>query len=84
MKSIERHRLKENEFARTVAHAREVAVSRQRDIASAVAVVIVALAIAGGWMWWRQSRNAKANAALASALATYEAPVVPPAAPALW
>ena len=82
MKSIERHRLKENEFARTVAHAREVAVTRQRDIVTVVFVVIAAVAIAGGWMWWRQSRNAKANVALAGALATYEAPVVPPAAPA--
>ena len=32
MKSQERHKLKENEFARTVVHAREVLATRQRDI----------------------------------------------------
>jgi tetratricopeptide (TPR) repeat protein len=82
MKSIERHRLKENEFARTVAHARDVVGARQRDIVTIAIVIVVALAAVGGYAWWRQWRNARANAALASALATYEAPVVPPAAPA--
>ena len=32
MKSQERHKLKENEFARTVVHAREVLATRQRDV----------------------------------------------------
>lgn len=81
MKRIERHKLKENEFARTVANAREVLSARQRDIATVVVVAALALAAVGGYAWWRQSRNAKANAALASALVTYEAPVVPPAPP---
>jgi TolA-binding protein len=82
MKSVERHRLKENEFARTVAHARDVAARRQRDIIAVAVVAAVTLAAVGGYTWWRQSRNTKANTALAAALATYEAPVVPPAAPA--
>ena len=81
MKSIERHKLKENDFARTVAHARATVGSRQRDIAIIVIAAVVALAAAGGYAWWRSSRNARANAALASALAVYEAPVVPPAPP---
>jgi TolA-binding protein len=82
MKSVERHRLKENEFVRTVAHAREIAATRQRDIVSVVVVAVVAVVLVGGYLWWRQSRNAHANTALAAALATYDAPVVPPAAPA--
>lgn len=82
MKSVERHRLKENEFARTVAHARDVAAARQRDIVTIAAVTIVTLAAVGGYWLWRHSRDAKANTALAAALATYEAPVVPPVAPA--
>src|SRR5688572_3585600 len=81
MKSIERHKLKENEFARTVAHARAAVGARQRDIALMVIVAIVALAAVGGYAWWRSSRNARANSALAAALAVYEAPVVPPAPP---
>lgn len=82
MKSTERHKLKENEFARTVARTREVMETRGRDVATIVVVVIVAIALAGGYGWWRQSRNAKANALLAGALAVEEAPVIAPVAPA--
>ena len=38
MKSIERHKLKENEFARTVAHARDVLDTRKRDLTIALTV----------------------------------------------
>jgi TolA-binding protein len=82
MKSTERHKLKQNEFARTVAHAREAMQTRGRDIATIAAVMIVAIALAAGYAWWRQSRNVKANALLAEALAVEEAPVIAPAAPA--
>jgi TolA-binding protein len=82
MKSTERHKLKENEFARTVAHAREVMQTRGRDVATIVLVVIAAVALAAGYALWRQSRNAKANALLAQALAVEEAPVIAPVAPA--
>jgi TolA-binding protein len=82
MKSTERHKLKENEFARTVAHARDVLATRQRDIVAGVTLVIVALAAVGGYVWWRSVQDARANDSLAGALAIYEAPVVPLAAPA--
>jgi TolA-binding protein len=82
MKSTERHKLKENEFARTVAHARDTMQERGRDVGIIAIVVIAAIALAGGYGWWRQSRNAKANALLAEALTVEEAPVVAPAAPA--
>jgi TolA-binding protein len=82
MKATERHRLKQNEFARTVAHAQDVMATRGRDISVLIAVVIVALALAGGYAWWRQARNQKASALLAQGLAVEEAPVVAPAAPA--
>jgi TolA-binding protein len=81
MKSIERHKLKENEFARSVAHAREVIGTRSRDLALMGVLAAVAIVLIGGYSWWRQSRDAKANTALAAALAVYEAPVVPTAAP---
>ena len=49
MKSTERHKLKENEFARTVAHARDVMqTARPRLRCSLAAIVIVALVLAGG------------------------------------
>jgi TolA-binding protein len=82
MKSTERHKLKENEFARTVAHARDTMQERGGDIARLAVIIVVAIVIAGGYGWWRQARNAKANALLAEALAVEEAPVVAPAAPA--
>lgn len=82
MKSIERHKLKENEFARTVARARGVMDTRGRDIATIAIVVVAAVALAAGYAAWRQSRNAKANTLLASAFAVSEAPVVAPTAPA--
>ena len=82
MKSIERHKLKENEFARTVAHAREVLDTRKRDLTIALTVLVVAVAAVSGYVWWRQTRDAGANDLLASAIAVYDAPVVPIAAPA--
>jgi len=82
MKSIERHRLKENEFARSMAHAQQMMTSRGRDLGVLAAVVIAALLLAGGYAWSRQTRNAKASVVLAQGLAVEEAPVVAPAAPA--
>jgi TolA-binding protein len=82
MKRTERHKLKENEFARTVAHARDVMEARKRDIGVMALVVGVLVAVVAGYLWWRQSRNTSANGALAAAMAIYEAPVVPIAAPA--
>ena len=81
MKSTERHKLKENEFARSVARAREVVETRRSDITRLVFAVVVMLVIVGGYTLWRQSRDNKASAALAQGLAVYEAPVVPVAAP---
>ena len=82
MKSTERHKLKENEFARSVARARDVMETRGRDIGLIAVVVVLALVMVAGYTWWRQSREAKGSAALAAALTVYEAPVVPVAAPA--
>jgi len=57
MKSKERHKLKENEFARTVVHARELVQTRGRDFVSLAVIAVVAILIAGGYAWWRQSRT---------------------------
>jgi TolA-binding protein len=76
MKSTERHKLKENEFARSVAHARDVLGTRQRDITVIATVIGVLLLGVAAYLWWNQSRDAKANGMLAAALTVYEAPVV--------
>jgi TolA-binding protein len=81
MKSTERHRLKENEFARSVARAREVVETRRGDITRIAVAVVVIVAVIAGYSLWRQSRNAKANASLATGLAIFEAPVMPATPP---
>jgi len=82
MKRTERHKLKENEFARTVAQARDMMETRGGDIAKVTVAVLVLAAAVGGYMWWRSAREARANEQLAAALATYQMPVVPPPPPA--
>jgi TolA-binding protein len=82
MKSQERHKLKENEFATTVLRARDALESRRRDLLWALIIVLALLASVGGYVGWRQSQTNRAAESLATALAIYQAPVVPLAAPA--
>lgn len=82
MKSTDRHKLKENEFAHTVARTREMVNERPREMATiALAVLAVALVL-GAFFAWKASRDGKATTLLASALAVAEAPVVTPPPPA--
>ena len=82
MKSTERHKLKENEFEKSVAHAREVIAGRQQQLMPIVVGVIAVLVIAGGYFAYKTSRDNKATTLLATALAVAEAPVVTPPPPA--
>src|SRR5687768_7805770 len=82
MKATERHKLKENEFARSVAHAKDVMDSRRGDITKIALAFLVLIAAVAAYSWWRSARENSANAALAAALAVYEMPVVPVPPPA--
>jgi TolA-binding protein len=82
MKSVERHKLKENELARSVARAQELVQGRQGELTTMVSAVVVLVLLVGGYTYWRQWRNDKANGMLAAAITIYQAPVVPAAAPA--
>jgi TolA-binding protein len=82
MKRIERHKLKGNDFAASIAKARTVMADRSREVTTTVIALVVAVALIGGFYGWRSSRNAKATNLLASALAVAEAPIVTPAPPA--
>jgi len=82
MKSIERHKLKENEFAHTMARTRDMVSQRQREITTTVVVVVAAIVLVGGYFAWRNSRENRAQTLLAGALAVAEAPVVAPTPPA--
>jgi len=82
MKSIERHKLKENDLANTVARTRELVDQRRNEVMVIVIAVIAVTAIVGGYLAWRASRDGKAQTLLASALAVSEAPVYTPPPPA--
>jgi len=82
MKSTERHKLKGNEFADSVARARAVVTEQQQTIRTAVIAIVAILVVVGGLLAWRASRNTRATSALATALAVAEAPVVVPPPPA--
>ena len=82
MKRIERHRLKENEFAESMARARAMLAERQNEATLIVVAVLVVVVAAGGYAAWRANRTAKSTTLLAEALAVAEAPVVTPPPPA--
>jgi TolA-binding protein len=81
VKSTERHKLKENDFAHTVARARELVDQRKGEFATIAVAVAALVLVVGGYFGWRASRDAKATTLLASALAVAEAPVVTPPPP---
>jgi TolA-binding protein len=81
VKSTERHKLKENDFAHTVARARELVDQRKGEFATIAVAVAALILVVGGYFGWRASRDAKATTLLASALAVAEAPVVTPPPP---
>jgi len=81
MKSAERHKLKENEFARTVARARTAISARSRQLRNILIALIGVIVLVGLYAWWRSAANAEANERLAAALATYGTPVVAPEPP---
>ena len=82
MKSTERHKLKENEFAQTMARTREMYDQRRNEITTVVVAVAAVVVLAGGYLWWSNSRDGKAQTLLATALAVAEAPVYTPPPPA--
>lgn len=82
MKSIERHKLKENDFTHTMARTRDMVEQRRKEIMVIVIAVIAVAVVIGGYLTWRASRDSKAQTLLASALAVSEAPVYTPPPPA--
>lgn len=79
MKRSERHHLKENELAQSVARARAVFETKRRPIAGTVIVAVVLATAIGGYAIWRQRTNARASAMLADAMVVADAQVVAPA-----
>lgn len=81
MKRTERHRLKENEVALSVARAKETfEIYRKPIVAGLVAAIVVVVAVAG-FVLWKQQVDDKARTMLADAMAVQQAPVAPAATP---
>jgi len=80
MKRSERHHLKENELATSVARAKETFEEKKREIIAGAIVAVAILGAVGGYFFWRSQVDSASRAMLSEALATADAPVVPPAA----
>lgn len=81
MKRTERHRLKENEFASTVARATETFERNRTPIlAAGVAALVIIVAVAG-FFTWRSRVAARSQEMLAAALTIAQTPVAPAPAP---
>lgn len=80
MKRTQRHHLKQNELARTLAALRDGFEQHRSRIALVVVVVLLVVAGAAGITMWRQQTDAQAQALLAEAMVILNAPVIPPTA----
>ena len=81
MKSIERHRIKEDQFVATLHETFERIEQNRKQVLTAVVAVVVVTAAVGGFLWWRQQTMTRASALLADAMSVAEAPVAPPPPP---
>lgn len=81
MKAKERHHLKENELAETIAAAREYLEPRKKQLTLAGFVVLLAAVALAGMFIIQQQTEAKAHALLAEAMTVLDAPVTPPVDP---
>jgi predicted negative regulator of RcsB-dependent stress response len=82
MKTSERHRLKENEFAQAVRQAQEWVAERRTPILGTVAVVVLAAAAFLGYRAWQDRVEGQAAIILAQGMVIADAQVAPPLPPA--
>ena len=80
MKRTQRHHLKENELAETLAAVSGTLVARKSLIGGIVLAVLVVAAVIGGITVWRRGDDQRAEQLLADAMVTFNAPVVPASA----
>lgn len=77
MKTTERHQLKSNEVATTIAAVRDAVAGRGPLIMGAIAAILILMLAAAAFVGWRGRQQSQAAAALAGAMAVASAPVVP-------
>ena len=81
MKRTERHRLKENEVAISVARAKETFEVYRKPIVTALIAAGAMIVILAALVIWRQQVDAKSRTMLAEAMALEQAPVTPAPTP---
>lgn len=77
MKRTERHHLKENELAHSIASAAEFVESNKQQLITVVGAVVVIALVGGGIYAYRARTDSRGQDLLASAMATLNARVVP-------
>ena len=82
MKRKQRHHLKENELAQTIAAARAALEARKGQANRILLALLVVAAIVGGIFMWRQEDNVRAQRLLADAMVIFNTRVIPATASA--
>lgn len=77
MKSKERHNLKENELAHTLAALSQTFATRRPLIIGILVAGLLGLAVVGGINVWRRGDDVRADRLLAEAMVAFNAPVIP-------
>lgn len=75
MARLSRHDLKEDEFVSTIESFQSFAKENSRQILSGIAAAVVVIAAVVGWRTYNERQETAANAALATALKTFKAPI---------
>jgi len=77
MKRIERHHLKDNELATTIASLGHVVDTRRRQLLYAATALLAIVVVALGFSAWRQRQQSRGQELLAEAMVALNARVVP-------
>jgi TolA-binding protein len=81
MKRTERHRLKENEVALSVARARDTFEAYRKPIIAGAVGVVAIIAVVAGIVLWRQQVDAQSRVLLTDAMTVEQAPLAPAPVP---
>lgn len=77
MKAQERHQLKQNEFAVTVAKVSDVVNQNRNAVVAAIAIVVIVAIALGGFFWYQGHRNDQAGALLGKAMVVVQSQIAP-------
>lgn len=77
MKAQERHQLKQNEFAVTVAKVSDVVQSNRGAVTAGIVAVLIIVIGLGGFFWYRNHTNDAAGALLGKAMVIVQSQIAP-------